>query len=261
MALQHSTRRQAIGAMATFAALAACDSQGANHSAPTNEQQSFVKSFAVLVRRPGLSAQEFRLRLLGHVGQLARRIEGLGGLVLSESFGAGASEAPDSPYREAVDGFAQAWFADDPGDKAWLDNEIFDPARSRSFTVREEVVVPCPRVEGAVKRTLLLRRSAGLTHEEFLDHWLNRHAKLAKGVPGLTGAVFNPIPAEAGQDESPWREYDGITETWWETGPDDLGGKPSSPEADRWMADAANFLDLPRCRTISSIEHVLIEPK
>src|SRR5690606_35545397 len=100
-----------------------------------------------------------------------------------------------------------------------------------------------------------------LAHEQFLDHWLARHAELAQGVPGLTGAVFNPILSETGREDSPWREYDGIAETWWETGPDDLGGKPSSPQADRWMADADHFLDLPRCRTISSIEHVLIEPK
>jgi hypothetical protein len=258
--------------MAALTALAGCGSiAGRQAETPVNAALS-AKAFAILVRKAGRSADQFRRRWLGYNGQLARRLQGLGGLVFSESFGAGAMAAPASSYPKPIDGFAQAWFADaiameaaldTQAGKEWLadESEFLDRGSSRTYRLHEEAVVAPMRIEGAIKRTLLLVRRPDLTHEQFLDHWLTRHADLAKGVPGLTGAVFNTVLSEIGSDESPWREFDGIAETWWETGPDDLGGKPSSPEADKWMGDASNFLDLPRCRTIASIEHVLIEPK
>lgn len=271
MPLKGFTRRKALLGMAALAALAGCGPVAGTGAPSASSSAAATRLFSVLSRRAGLSREEFRRRWLGHNGRLASALDGLAGLVFSEGFGPGTDAAPASPWPAPVDGFVQAWAEEaevletmlaSAAGKAWQNDlaSLIDPDASRSYILREVTIIEPPRIEAGIKRTVLLVRRPDLSHQQFLDHWLSRHAELALGVPGLTGAVFNPILSEPGGQSDPWREFDGITETWWETGPDNLGGKPPSPQADAWLADADEFVDLPRSRTISSIEHVLIAP-
>src|SRR5690606_10016152 len=102
----------AIWTITALTALAGCVSVAPDRSKTPAKAAPSTKVFAILVRKDGLSPEEFRRRWLGHNGQLARRMGGIGGLVLSESFGPGAMVPPTSSYPEPVDGFVQAWFAD-----------------------------------------------------------------------------------------------------------------------------------------------------
>jgi uncharacterized protein (TIGR02118 family) len=60
------------------------------------------------------------------------------------------------------------------------------------------------------KIVMLLDRKDGLTHEAFLDAWLEDHASDAAGIPGLV-RYTHCVPVEG--DDAP---YDGITELYFE---------------------------------------------
>jgi len=257
-------RRRAIHALAALPAVAAFPSLARSAVSQPGAEGNSLKLFEIIVRKAGLSRDDFRRSWIAAHGMSALKQADGQGLVLSEAFGAGSEAAPAASYGYPIDGFVQSWLGSESDASALAsdrDGPLIDRAASRAYLLREEVVVPAPRAEGIVKRTLLLARRPDLTHQQFLDHWLTRHAELAASVPGLIGAVFNPVLRDMDAGNSPWREIDGVTETWWDTGGGDIGGKVSSPQADKWMGDADNFLDLPRCRTINSIEHVLIAPR
>jgi uncharacterized protein (TIGR02118 family) len=60
------------------------------------------------------------------------------------------------------------------------------------------------------KAIIVLSRRTDMTHEEFVEWWLEEHAPLAARLPGLRRLVFNVVdvsPAEAGPD--------GISELWF----------------------------------------------
>jgi uncharacterized protein (TIGR02118 family) len=64
-----------------------------------------------------------------------------------------------------------------------------------------------------IKSIALSYRKAGMTHEEFCDYWVNKHAPLAKRViPGMRKYVQNHIIQVPGK---PY-EGDGIVEMWWD---------------------------------------------
>jgi len=262
------TRREAIRTAVATGAIATMGSAGRTMSISA---EAPFRVLSILVRKNGMSAEEFRLQWLGVHGQIARNLPGIRGLIFSEAFGGGAGGAPASSFPMAIDGFAQMWFANreafvaatasDQGKKWIADGDrLIDRQASRSFALGMRVVIEPPRLEGLIKRTILIVRKQGMTKPQFLKYWLSRHAELASGVPGLIGAVFNPVQAMPGSPANE-PEFDGITETWWETSPDDLGGKPRSAAADAWMADADNCIDLERSRTVPSLEHVLIAPE
>ena len=47
-----------------------------------------------------------------------------------------------------------------------------------------------------IKSLSLLVRKEGLTHEQFVEHWVNVHAPLARAVPGLRRYVLTHVLAE-----------------------------------------------------------------
>jgi uncharacterized protein (TIGR02118 family) len=47
-----------------------------------------------------------------------------------------------------------------------------------------------------IKSISLLTRKAGLTHEQFVKHWVEVHAPLAHAVPGLRRYVQSHIVEE-----------------------------------------------------------------
>ncbi len=59
------------------------------------------------------------------------------------------------------------------------------------------------------KAVILLTRGADMTRGEFREWWLERHAPLARQLPGLRRLVFNVVETE----DAP---CDGVSELWFE---------------------------------------------
>jgi uncharacterized protein (TIGR02118 family) len=61
-------------------------------------------------------------------------------------------------------------------------------------------------------------RKAGLSHEDFVRHWLEVHAPLAHAVPGVRRYVQSHIVEERTRPDIPSTdvEIDGIAELWYD---------------------------------------------
>ena len=108
-----------------------------------------------------------------------------------------------------------------------------------------------------IKSVSLLTRKAGLSHEEFVKHWLEVHAPLAHAVPGLRRCVQSHIVGERSRPDIPTTnvEVDGVAETWY----DDLAAMEranASPEAKALHADGALFIG--RIKSFITEEKVII---
>ena len=108
-----------------------------------------------------------------------------------------------------------------------------------------------------IKSVSLLTRRAGLSHEEFVEHWLEVHAPLAHAVPGLRRYVQSHIVGERTRSDIPTTdvEVDGIAETWY----DDQAGMErvnASSEAKALHADGALFIG--RIKSFITEEKVII---
>jgi len=108
-----------------------------------------------------------------------------------------------------------------------------------------------------IKSVSLLTRKAGLSHEEFVKHWLDVHAPLAHDVPGLRRYVQSHIVGERTRPDIPATdvEVDGVAETWY----DDLAAMDranASPEAKTLHADGALFIG--RIKSFITEEKVII---
>src|ERR1700738_4208394 len=108
-----------------------------------------------------------------------------------------------------------------------------------------------------IKSISLLTRKAGLSHEEFVKHWLEVHAPLAHAVPGLRRYVQSHIVGERTRPDIPTTnvEVDGIAETWY----DDLAAMEranASSEAKALHADGALFIG--RIKSFITEEKVII---
>lgn len=60
------------------------------------------------------------------------------------------------------------------------------------------------------KAVILLTRADGASRDEFRAWWLERHAPLARQLPGVRRLVFNLVAG----DDAP---YDGISELWFDS--------------------------------------------
>jgi uncharacterized protein (TIGR02118 family) len=94
-----------------------------------------------------------------------------------------------------------------------------------------------------IKTIGLLTRKPGWTHEQFMKHWVEVHAPLAHGIPGLRRYVQNHIAGERTRADIPAHELaiDGIAELWF----DDeaaLQKAAQSPEMKALHADGALFI-------------------
>src|SRR5262249_21648555 len=96
---------------------------------------------------------------------------------------------------------------------------------------------------GMIKSLSLLTRKAGLSHEEFVRHWVEIHAPLAHAVPGIRRYVQNHIQGERTRPDIATTEIavDGVAELWF----DDrvaMDRANASPEAKRLHDDGALFI-------------------
>lgn len=64
-----------------------------------------------------------------------------------------------------------------------------------------------------IKRVSLVRRRQGLSHEQFVEHWMGPHADIVRNLPGLRGLRFDVV-----REWSPGgTPCDGIGEIWFES--------------------------------------------
>jgi len=108
-----------------------------------------------------------------------------------------------------------------------------------------------------IKSISLLTRKAGITHEQFVKHWLEIHGPLAHAVPGLRRYVQSHIVAERTRPDIPVLEVevDGIAESWYDD-IDALKAANASPEARILHDDGATFIG--RIKTFTIEEKVII---
>ncbi len=99
-----------------------------------------------------------------------------------------------------------------------------------------------------VKHFGFITKKSGLSHEEFVDHWLNKHAVLVGKMPGLIRYSVNLVD----RTRFPQFEYDGFSELWYES-EEARDASFESPEAKIVAADLPNFVE--RRFAILSQEH------
>ena len=96
-----------------------------------------------------------------------------------------------------------------------------------------------------VKLVCFLKRKEGLTPEQFMEHWLDRHAPLIRSTPELARHVVRyeqhqrvPEPAWCGTPG-----YDGITVQWFESVDEFVAFTAEPKYAELIEPDERSFLD------------------
>jgi uncharacterized protein (TIGR02118 family) len=94
-----------------------------------------------------------------------------------------------------------------------------------------------------IKSISLLTRKAGMTHAQFVEHWVRVHAPLAQTVPGLRRYVQSHIVEERTRPDIPTTdvEIDGIAELWYDDR-EAMARAHASPQARALFADGALFI-------------------
>ena len=86
------------------------------------------------------------------------------------------------------------------------------------------------------KRLGILRKKEGMTHDEFVNHWMNKHAALCVLLPGLRRYSVNLVD----RLRFPKFGYDGFSELWFDS-EEALVAAFNSPEGKTLLADLPNF--------------------
>lgn len=94
-----------------------------------------------------------------------------------------------------------------------------------------------------IKMIALLKRKPDLSHDEFLDHWINVHGPLARGIPGIRRYVQSHIVTEQQRAdiEDISLKVDGIAELWFDSA-DSMKATHQTAEMQRLLADGATFI-------------------
>ena len=108
-----------------------------------------------------------------------------------------------------------------------------------------------------IKSLSLLVRKDGMTHEQFMTHWVQIHGPLALKVPGLRRYVQSHIRDRRRRPDIPdiGIEVDGIAETWYDDA-DAMARAAATPEMKALHADGALFIG--RIQSFITHEHVVI---
>ena len=111
-----------------------------------------------------------------------------------------------------------------------------------------------------IKFSILLVRKSTLTHEEFVRHHGETHAKLFMSIPAVRATVRRYVQQhriDAELPGMPVAKFDGMTELWFDD-VDALARCFSDAEyLERIRPDEATFLDLHACEFIISKENVV----
>lgn len=106
-------------------------------------------------------------------------------------------------------------------------------------------------------------RREDITHEQYMDHWLNVHAPMSYKVKRLYGYVNNEVLKDITPDYLEkmvlFSEIDGIAQIWFDQ-PDGLNGLAATdPNIPVWFQDGPNFVG--NRMGMTTDEHVLKDPK
>ena len=105
-----------------------------------------------------------------------------------------------------------------------------------------------------IKSISLLVRKPGMTHEQFMKHWVEIHAPLALKMPGLRRYVQSHIVEDRKRPDVPPLdvEIDGIAELWYDDR-ESLARALASPEGKALYADGALFIGRIRTYTVDEL--------
>jgi len=94
-----------------------------------------------------------------------------------------------------------------------------------------------------IKSLSLLTRKPGMTHEQFVRHWLEVRGPLAHKVPGIRRYVQSHILEERTRPDIPSSdvEIDGVAELWYDDR-EAMMRALATPEAKALYADGALFI-------------------
>jgi uncharacterized protein (TIGR02118 family) len=94
-----------------------------------------------------------------------------------------------------------------------------------------------------IKRASLLARKPGITHEEFVKHWVEIHAPMARACPGIGRYTLTIINSSSTRkDVAPFDiQVDGIAELWFKDKAS-FEAYSSSPATKRLRDDGATFI-------------------
>ncbi|MHB9880405.1 EthD domain-containing protein [Pacificimonas sp. ICDLI1SI03] len=235
---------------------------------PKSQGQEITKSLTFLIRKPGVSHEEFMRYWLGVHAPMALDIPGMRGMVCNEVLGATRGRR-DIPGGEAIeiDGVAESWklASNSPSNpnappeaRAWYEDGPMFVGEIQGYRVKENVILPVKR--GGKGLLSVLRRKPETTHAQFVDHWVKVHGSLAKAVPEVEGLILNEVMHPATRDDippfrNPYGDIDGIAQSWHK---DRSYPGVTSPEGKAWYADGAATIGL--ARGYYTQEHVIIEP-
>ena len=112
-----------------------------------------------------------------------------------------------------------------------------------------------------IKFNIVLRRKAGTTHEQFVDHHRNVHAALFSSLPEVQRFVRRYVQVHATGDAIPGlpdSKIDGTTEIWFDDVAGLAGVFASQNYLDQIRPDEERFLDLHACEFLVGTEHGVI---
>jgi uncharacterized protein (TIGR02118 family) len=94
-----------------------------------------------------------------------------------------------------------------------------------------------------IKRVSLLQRKPGMSHEEFVKHWVDIHAPMARACPGIGRYTLTIVKsASTRKDVAPFEiEVDGIAEMWFKSQAE-FEAYSTSPATKRLRDDGATFI-------------------
>jgi uncharacterized protein (TIGR02118 family) len=131
----------------------------------------------------------------------------------------------------------------------------------RMFVTREQWVVPLPPKRPPLKTLSIIKRKPNLSREQFLHHWRDIHAPMARDVPKLRGFARSEIVEEQFRADIPPFEldgpFDGLTESWWDSR-EARAEMIASDKGKAWFADGAKFIGAVQSILLS--ERVVIPP-
>jgi len=95
----------------------------------------------------------------------------------------------------------------------------------------------------AIKRASLLQRKPGISHENFVRHWVEVHAPMARACPGIARYTLTIVKsASTRADVAPFDvQVDGIAEMWFKSEAD-FNAYSTSPATKRLRDDGATFI-------------------
>src|ERR1700692_2941555 len=94
-----------------------------------------------------------------------------------------------------------------------------------------------------IKRASLLARKPGTTHEQFVKHWVEIHAPMARACPGIGRYTLTIIKSSSTRkDVAPFEiQVDGIAELWFKNQAA-FDSYQNSPATKRLRNDGATFI-------------------